>query len=325
MESAVIKNISTSITKNKNRILNVLKIIIAAGLLYYIISSINPAEILKALSEANFWLITLAFILVAPNIFLQYWKWKITCNSVLTYSDKKNIIYSLFHGFAAGAFTPFRIGEYFGRAFLFKDKTLVQVTIATLIDKFFPMFILAFTGAVSGILFLYFFYDVSVYLAASLFIVVCALFYLLIMLLIDPDFWNNFLFNKIKQSKLLYKYLGKMRFLRNLDRSYSTKMFFYSVLFYSCFVLQFVILITAFTNEINFINYLWAAFLVMFAKTFFPAISLGELGIREGVSVFFLGQMGVAAAPAFNAALFLFFINILFPSLIGLVLLFKKK
>jgi uncharacterized membrane protein YbhN (UPF0104 family) len=63
----------------------------------------------------------------------------------------------------------------------------------------------------------------------------------------------------------------------------------------------------------------------MFTKTFFPAISLSELGIREGVSVFFLGQMGVDAASAFNAALFLFFINILIPSLIGSVLLFKKK
>jgi len=63
----------------------------------------------------------------------------------------------------------------------------------------------------------------------------------------------------------------------------------------------------------------------MFAKTFFPAVSLGELGVREGVSVFFLGQMGVSAAPAFNAALFIFFINILMPSLIGLIFLFKKN
>jgi hypothetical protein len=42
--------------------------------------------------------------------------------------EKKKIFYSLFQGFAAGAVTPFRLGEYFGRAFLFKDKTLVQVT-----------------------------------------------------------------------------------------------------------------------------------------------------------------------------------------------------
>jgi hypothetical protein len=35
--------------------------------------------------------------------------------------------------------------------------------------------------------------------------------------------------------------------------------------------------------------------------------------------------MGVNAASAFDAALFLFFINVLFPAVIGSVLLFKKN
>lgn len=90
-------------------------------------------------------------------------------------------------------------------------------------------------------------------------------------------------------------------------------------------MLQFVILVYAFTNQFNAIDYFWSAALIMFTKTFFPAVSLSELGIREGVSVFFLGEMGVAAAPAFNAALFLFFINILIPAIIGMILLFKKN
>ena len=326
MELAAIKKyLVSSFSVYRNKILLVLKIIIAGGLLTYIISTIKVNDIINAFEHANYFLIFLAFILVIPNIFLQYWKWNLTCNSILNYGEKKKILFSLFQGFAAGAFTPFRLGEYFGRAFLFKEKTLIQVTIATLIDKFFPLVIVAFVGALSSIIFIYFFYNVSVYLTASLFVIVCTLFYLLVLLLIDPDFWNNFLFNKIKKSKTLYKYLVKMRFLKNLDRNYSIKMFLISFLFYTCFIVQFVILVYAFTNQINAIDYFWSAALIMFAKTFFPAISLSELGIREGVSVFFLGQMGVLAAPAFNAALFLFFINILIPSLIGLVLLFKKN
>ena len=231
---------------------------------------------------------------------------------------------SLFQGFAAGAFTPFRLGEYFGRAFLFKEKTLLKVTVATLIDKFFPLSIVAFAGALSSILFLHFYYDVTIYITAALFIVVFTLFYLLMLLLIDPEFWNNFLFNKIRKSRY-YKFFSKMNFIKNLDKNYSLKMFSISILFYLCFTTQFVILISAFSNQFNFVNFYWAAILVMFTKTFFPAISLSEIGIREGASVFFLGQMGVNAAAAFDAAIFLFFINILIPSLIGLALLFKKK
>ena len=322
--SSVRKNITTKITENRAKIFLFLKVIIAAGLLGFIVSSIKISEILTALENANYYLITIALVLLVPNIYLQYWKWKLTCKSILNFNDKKIIFYSMLQGFTAGAVTPLRLGEYFGRAFLFKERTLMQVTIATVVDKVFPMIILALIGSLSGIIFIYLFYNVSVYISSSLFIVIFLLFYILIQLLIDPGFWDNFLFNKIKDSKTLSRYLGKLRFLKNLDRKYTLKMFFISFLFYSCFVLQFVILVSAFTNQINFIDYLWAAFLVMFAKTFFPAISLSELGIREGVSVFFLGEMGVAAASAFNASMFLFFINILIPALIGSVLLFRK-
>ena len=322
--SSVRKNITAKITENRAKIFLFLKVIIAAGLLGFIVSSIKISEILTALENANYYMITIALVLLVLNIYLQYWKWKLTCKSILNFNDKKIIFYSMLQGFTAGAVTPLRLGEYFGRAFLFKERTLMQVTIATVVDKVFPMIILALIGSLSGIIFIYLFYNVSVYISSALFIVIFLLFYILIQLLIDPGFWDNFLFNKIKDSKTLSRYLGKLRFLKNLDRKYTLKMFFISFLFYSCFVLQFVILVGAFTNQINFIDYLWAAFLVMFAKTFFPAISLSELGIREGVSVFFLGEMGVAAASAFNASMFLFFINILIPALIGSVLLFRK-
>ena len=63
----------------------------------------------------------------------------------------------------------------------------------------------------------------------------------------------------------------------------------------------------------------------MFAKTIIPPISLGELGIREGVSVFFLNKFGEAQSAGFNSSIFLFLINILIPSIVGLFLLFKKN
>jgi uncharacterized membrane protein YbhN (UPF0104 family) len=72
-------------------------------------------------------------------------------------------------------------------------------------------------------------------------------------------------------------------------------------------------------------DYFWAGNLMMFAKTMIPPISLGELGIREGASVFFITQLGETASTGFNASIFLFFINVLIPSLIGMILLLKKN
>jgi len=326
MELAEVKNyLVKSFLLYKNKIILFLKIAVTCGLVIFVISTVNLSDVITALENANYFLIIVALVMLVPNVLLQYWKWNLTCKSVLNCVDRKKVFNSLLQGIAAGAFTPLRLGEYFGRAFLFSNKTLLQVTIATLIDKFFPLSIVAFMGSLSSILFIHFYYNVTLYITIALFIVVFSIFYILIQLLISPEFWNNFLFNKIRKSKSLYNIFRKMSFLKNLDRNYSLKMYLISFLFYVCFVMQYVILVFAFTNQIHFTDYFWAATLVMFVKTFFPSISLSELGIREGASVFFLGQMGVDAASAFNAAFFLFLINILIPALTGSLLLFKKN
>ncbi len=127
MESAAIKKyITNSFVVNKNKIFLVLKIVVAVGLLLFIASTVKISEIVEAFSNANYLLISVAFVLLIPNVFLQYWKWEITCDTILDYKEKKVILISLFQGFAAGAFTPFRLGEYFGRAFLFKRKNFVK-------------------------------------------------------------------------------------------------------------------------------------------------------------------------------------------------------
>ena len=102
-------------------------------------------------------------------------------------------------------------------------------------------------------------------------------------------------------------------------------MFLVSLLFYFCFLIQYALLVSAFSNHTNFADYIWAGNLMMFAKTIIPPVSLGELGIREGASVFFITQFGESASAGFNASIFLFIINLLIPSLIGLILLLKKN
>ena len=138
-------------------------------------------------------------------------------------------------------------------------------------------------------------------------------------------FWKNVLFVRIKNSARFSKYLSNFTVLENLDKKYATEMIVVSGLFYICFLIQYALLVSAFSNQNNFLNYLWAGNLLMFAKTVIPPISLGELGIREGASVYFITQIGLSAAVGFNASIFLFLINILLPALIGLILLAKKN
>ncbi|HEX9934008.1 MAG TPA: hypothetical protein VGB38_02325, partial [bacterium] len=51
--------------------------------------------------------------------------------------------------------------------------------------------------------------------------------------------------------------------------------------------------------------------------------SIGDLGIREGAAVFFFLRFHVDKVTAFNSSLLLFAINIVFPTLLGLLFLPK--
>jgi uncharacterized protein (TIRG00374 family) len=313
------------LSENKTAIIFTLKLIIAGGLLYYLASSIEYVQIIRALKNASLYLILIAFALSVINIYLQFAKWSLTCGQVLRETKNSRIILSLFYGFSAGIITPLRIGEYFGRAIAFKDKSVVQVTAATLIDKFFPLVIVVFFGSISSILFLYIKFGVSIYITLSLFIVLFTLFYILFLLVINQRFWDNVLFSRIKKLKSMGKVFDKLTVLKSLDRIYFIKMISLSLLFYLSFLIQYMLLVAAFSHNQNLLEYFWAGNLIMFVKTVIPPISLGELGIREGASVYFLTHLGETPAVAFNASIFLFIINLLVPAFIGLILLFKKN
>lgn len=328
MTTQEVRNIlqqNSFIARNKTIILNFVKIIIALGLLTYIISTVNILEILNAIKQANVYLIAAAFLLSFLNIYLQFYKWNITANVILQENHNSKIWLSLFYGFSAGVFTPARIGEYFGRAIVFKNHSLLRVTLATLLDKLFLLLIVAFFGSISSILFIHYHYHVTSYLTIGLFILVFALFYLFFWLIFNDRFWDNVLFTKLRDSIKLHWLFEKIKVFRKLDKKYATKMFAVSFLFYLCFLVQYALLVAAFSNHNQFMEYLWAGNLMMFAKTIIPPVSLGELGIREGASVFFITQLGESASTGFNASIFLFFINVLIPSLIGLTLLLKKN
>jgi uncharacterized protein (TIRG00374 family) len=325
MLALTLKKIQYLVISKKSLIINISKILIAAGLLYYLISYIEPARITETFLNADYGYISLAFFLTFVNIFLQFLKWKELCNSILEVKENKPIIYSLFYGFSAGIITPFNAGEYFGRALPLKNISILKVTIATAIDKLFPLLIVTFTGSVASIFFLKKFYEIPAFIFWALLLLIIVLYILVFNLMNNRVFWKNLIFKKLKRVRLLSKQIEKIKVLTLLNSKTTNRLSVISFLFVLTYTLQFAILITAFSENNNFLFILWASNLVMFAKSMIPPLTFGELGIREGVALFFFGAIGVADSPIFDASLVLFFINIIIPSLIGLILLTKKS
>ena len=313
------------VKKYRPRILSIVKILISGGLLAYLVVAIDYKSIYNAVKYADVLLVIAAFGLSFVNIYLQYFKWKLTCSKILNEDNKSKILTSLFLGFSGGIITPMRVGEIFGRAISFKDKPLSIITIATLVDKFFPLLIVTFLGTISSLIFIYTYYKVSLYIIIALFIVLFSAFYFLILLAMSERFWDSMFFSRLKKIKRVSDFVTQVKSLKTLDRMFFTRMTILSLLFYACYLIQYSILVSAFSHNFNSFGYIWAGTLIIFIKSVIPPISLGELGIREGASVFFLTKLGETASTAFNASIFLFLINLLLPSLVGFFLMLKKS
>lgn len=97
----------------------------------------------------------------------------------------------------------------------------------------------------------------------------------------------------------------------------------YSIIFYFTFVTQLVLLVMSF-EAVQVTAGAAAAAGAFWTKTLLP-ISIGDLGIREGAVVFFFSKIGVTPAAAFNAAILLFLINVVTPTLLGTIFLLEKS
>ncbi len=130
--------------KHRDLFLLVTKIITAAGLLTFILYSVNINRTVSVFENSDKFFLSAAFLLSFVNIYLQYLKWKLVCGCIIGENKRSKIINSLFYGFTAGSFTPARIGEYVGRALPFTDKPLLKITSAVFIDKSASLLIVSF-------------------------------------------------------------------------------------------------------------------------------------------------------------------------------------
>ncbi len=263
------------------------------------------------------------FLLSFLNIYLQFLKWEVVCNSVLKIYDGKKIWLSLFYGLSGGIATPIRLGEYVGRKIPFESIGLMKVTIATLAEKFTSLVIVLIVGAVISFFFVSYYYSYIYAIPLLLFVfLLTGLIFIFFKGYYLSNKWLNNLSNKFKFVENLLK---EIQYLKQLGKQTLIKLIYYSFFFYLLIIIQYGLLVLAFEENGNFLNYLASGTIVMFVKSIISFIYFADLGIRESTSVFVLDKMGYSKAIGFNSAIFLFFFNVLITSLIGLFLLFKKE
>ena len=305
---------------SKSWILFAFKAAIAVAVMAVLVKIVKPQAIFNALTHANGLLVALAFILLIPNLYVQYKKWRFLVTLVKPNIERKEALKSLLVGFTFGFVTPGRVGE-FGRAFFIKDCPWARVLGVTIFDKLYSVSVIAIMGVV-GLTIIWSGQIPLTTLLQRLFFAAIGI-TLLLLVLLNPDRTARFV-NKTRLSNSSHPKVKLL--LSSLDEFHSKQartLLSWCVIFFLTYSIQLFLLVTAF-KPVSPIYALAASSSAMFVKTLLP-ISLGDIGIRESAAVYFFGQVGVGRAAAFNASFILFTINILLPSLLGLVILLRNR
>jgi uncharacterized protein (TIRG00374 family) len=302
--------------RRKGLVKLLLRGLFAIILLVALFQFVSLSDLRQALLASRPEYIVGATILMVANIGLQVLKWRYFVRLVDPRATNLETAASLLFGITLGAITPGQIGEFGGRALHHNSISAGIIIGLTLVDKVQMMCIMGIAGAVSLVILFQ-----CGPTAGTITSVVATSFFLFVFFRLNTlqRFLSRFKLGFFERPAIqdFLSALGIFR-LRNLIVSFCLSAGFYTIIY-----LQMFLLLNAFSPVHAGDAFLGFA-AMMFLKSLVP-ISLGDLGIREASSVYFYALRGIANSTALNASLLLFAINILLPSIIGLIFMPRAR
>jgi len=255
-------------------------------------------------------------MLVNWNIEALKWRWLIEKTEKI---NQFNAFMAICAGITLSMFTPNRIGEFGGRILFLKRMNKTAGVSISLLGSLSQWIASVGIGIVGILLFLIRFtnLDISVVLSIAAFAVI-ALFIVFLLFYKStelPAFTASFKWIE-KVNKFIYA-------LKELDKKDLIKAIALSGLRHGVFSFQYVLLFYFFGLDFNFYEGSILVLSIFLVQTLVPSIALVELGIRTSIAIFFMNYINANPISVISAALSLWVINLMVPSLVGLIAIFK--
>lgn len=262
--------------------------------------------------QSQFLIATLiVFALLPLNWGLESEKWRMLVKRWYPGLTLSEALRSVFCGISTGIFTPNRIGEYPGRIMTLSAGYRWEAASVMLVDRLIQMVITIWLGAIS-------LYLLEGLMPASWhwtaewlpFITGFSLALPFIVLVFSRQF-----ISLIPSHGAGAKFRSAFSTISLID---IVKLLLLSMFRNLVFTTQFLLLLYGLGMAIELHTALAMVWLIFFVKSFIPAWTITELGIRETIAISVLSLAMVPASIAFTATFLLYVINLIIPALIGL-------
>ena len=294
------------------RILNVLLIVAAYGYLGYKVATYdNYAGLLAQMREAGVWqwLCLAGCVLLFPlNRFLEAWKWRYLVRGIepMGLMEAQRQVY---YGTIAGFVLPYKIGEYPGRAMLFRQPGdhWLTATCLGLIGGYAMTMVIVLCGLPAAVL--RFASNDSLWWSAGLIIaggVLAAVALPAVMRQLQSRTWKS------NKSRMLVTNIAHLTFTDVLA------LLGISLLRYGCFLLQLLMMLLFCRVILDPVTMLTTMTLYYLLITVTPNVPAAEVAVRGAwAAVLFEPFSADVAASAVIATMLLWAVNTILPLIVG--------
>jgi hypothetical protein len=278
--------------------------------------------------------ILIIFLMMTVNWSLETLKWKLMIGKIERVSFFKSL-QAVLTGISVSSFTPNRIGEYLGRAFILKYASHIDGILITILGSMCQLMVTIVAGSMSFLFFLPTYFPGFAYSEGYLYYGVVFITILLDLLLIGLLFNISFL-NTVKE-KIFKNGLKKFRSHFHVFSYFTNRqiavIILLSALRYIIFSSQFYLLLKLFGVPVPFFDALILISIIYFIMAVIPTVALTELGIRGSIAIYIFGIYFSGIYPAtaefslgiFSASTLLWMINLGIPALIGTFFVFRLQ
>jgi hypothetical protein len=279
-----------------------------AFLFYKQLSKITSEQLSTISLTLPLWFL-LAVLLVIPNQWFEFKKWRKIVSSFSTITPKSTLIKSYLAGNITGFVTPNLIGNFIGRMYFFERRYRPKIIVLTLLANGSQFLTSIYFGLLSITLFGFKPFQIPplnpIYPTIS----------------ISTTLILYFTFERLLKHFPLLKKIN-IHLLDSFEIRFS--LLLYSVLRYLIFSFQYFLIICSFgvSIDLKLIPIIWS---IYFWSTLTPSLWFGKIVIRESISIWILGQYIENTGIILISSILLWCINQGIPAIIGFPFLKMQK
>jgi hypothetical protein len=278
-------------------------------------------QIKKSLRGEQAWKPLLVILLMLANWSCEALKWRVLVSHIQRISFLtafKAILSGLSVSLAMN--TPNGSGEYIGRILYVKEGNRIRAITLTFVGSISQLIVTMLVGTIGLFLLRDRFYNVTpndIHLSSSLIDTTAYGSIALTTALIAVYFEISWLTKLLERIPFVARYSYFIKKLEDFRWQELLKVLLISMLRYSVFVAQYLLLLQVFNVDIHIITAFWLITIMFLALAIVPTIALAELGVRGKVSIFLFGVFSANTLGIVLTASTIWLINLVVPALAG--------